>query len=231
MPTDLEGKEGETLLPLCDFSRRMARFSRGFFDCAARAGHALRETKAAELVEFALALPLILVMIVGLLDFAHAYEIKQALANAAREGARLGASEGNSPDLTNYPAMAVSAQAIYDDVTTYLTNAGIDTSYFINPTFSPCVVAPTANYPGNTGGFCWQFYSSGNYGLRIERAVILNNIDSNGGMTFATRVTLNYPYDYSFGFNHVINLVVPSAKVSPTIEISTDAMMANQGNN
>ncbi|MEJ2006954.1 MAG: pilus assembly protein [Acidobacteriota bacterium] len=230
MPKDLESKEGETLLPLRDFSRRPARFSRGLIDCTARAGRAFRETEAAELVEFALALPLILVMVVGLLDFANAYNVKQKLANAARAGARLGAAEGTTRDIELYPAMVPSVQAIYDDVTTYLQNAGLDIS-FINPTYSPCVVAPTANYPGNTQGYCWQFYSSGNYGLRIERAVQLNNVDSNGNTIYATRVTLNYPYDYSFGFNHVINLVVPSATVSPTIEISADAMMGNQSNN
>ena len=40
------------------------------------------------LVELALALPLLLLILVGIFEFARAYSIKQSLVNAAREGAR-----------------------------------------------------------------------------------------------------------------------------------------------
>jgi Flp pilus assembly protein TadG len=39
-------------------------------------------------VELALALPLLLLILVGIFEFARAYSIKQSLVNAAREGAR-----------------------------------------------------------------------------------------------------------------------------------------------
>ena len=74
-------------------------------------------TEAAELLEFALLLPILLVMVVGLMDFATAYNIKQKLANAAREGARMGSSQPVSDLDTSDPA---SIDAIKDDVVTYL---------------------------------------------------------------------------------------------------------------
>ena len=40
-------------------------------------------------MELALALPLLLLILVGIFEFARAYSIKQTLVNAAREGARV----------------------------------------------------------------------------------------------------------------------------------------------
>lgn len=44
----------------------------------------------AELVEFALALPLMLVLVTGVFDFGMAFQQYEVVTNAAREGARLG---------------------------------------------------------------------------------------------------------------------------------------------
>ena len=46
--------------------------------------------RGAELVEFALILPLILVLIMGIFDFGLAFQRYEVVTNAAREGARLG---------------------------------------------------------------------------------------------------------------------------------------------
>jgi len=181
----------------------------------------VRETEAAELLEFALALPLILAMVVGLLDFSHAYNLKQKLANAVREGARIGGSETivdtsqSSPD---------SVKAIKDDVTTYLLDAGINTS-FIGTTLS-WTPTPTSlgTYYTTKGGV--------NYGLKIERNVLITYTDPNTSKVvtmYATRVTLYYPYDWTFGFNQIIKLLVPSATFTNPIRIETDAMMVNPG--
>src|SRR5262245_65544382 len=49
--------------------------------------------RGAELVEFALVLPILLVVIAGLWDFGRAYRTYQAITNSAREGARLDVSQ------------------------------------------------------------------------------------------------------------------------------------------
>jgi len=42
------------------------------------------------LVEVAIALPILLALLVGIFEFARAYNVQQVITNAAREGARLG---------------------------------------------------------------------------------------------------------------------------------------------
>lgn len=175
-------------------------------------GNRWKATEAAELVEFALLLPVLLVMVVGLMDFATAYNIKQKLANAAREGARLGSSQPTCDLSTGSPA---SIQAIKDDVTTYLEQAGVNTS-FINSNMTYDTSSLTATYYTSSGGT--------NYGLEIERNV---QVDSSGTVLPSTRVTLIYPYDWTYGFNHLIRLLIPSAGSITQISIPTDALMVN----
>ena len=53
----------------------------------------------AELIEFAMALPLMLVLVTGVFDFGLAFQQYEVVTNAAREGARLGSlSAGYSSD-------------------------------------------------------------------------------------------------------------------------------------
>lgn len=194
-------------LPLTSLDSRAAL--RRAARASTRAARPCREERGAELVEYALVLPLLLVLLVGLLDFAMAYHIKQKLSNAAREGARLGASQGIIDITQTNPP---SVQAINDTVVAYLTDAGVNTS-FIGSTMQPA------------GGFTWTYYSAGSYGLRVQR--IVNVPISGGGTKSATQVTLTYPYNWTFGFNNIIKLLIPSANVGAPISIPADAIMVN----
>jgi Flp pilus assembly protein TadG len=173
-----------------------------------------REIEGAELLEFALALPLILVMVAGLLDFARAYNIKQQLANAVREGARYQANETGDKN-SSTPS---SVPTLRDEVVAYLTNAGVKTSF----------IGTTLSYTGppiSTG--TWYTTIGGvNYGLKVERNVLI--LDTASATTIpATRVTLYYPYDWTFGFNSIIKLLIPSATFTNPLRIQTDATMSN----
>ena len=53
-----------------------------------------REERGAALVEFALALPLLLVVLAGIVDFGMTFQRYELLANAAREGARMATLPG-----------------------------------------------------------------------------------------------------------------------------------------
>ncbi len=50
------------------------------------------------LAEVAIALPILLLMLVGIFEFARAYQIQQVVVNAAREGARQGVLQGVDVD-------------------------------------------------------------------------------------------------------------------------------------
>ena len=61
-----------------------------------------RDERGQALVEFALILPIILLLVVGMLEFARAWNLHQVMTDAAREGARravIGGHEGSKrPD-------------------------------------------------------------------------------------------------------------------------------------
>jgi len=48
----------------------------------------LREQRGASAVEFALVLPLLIVLVVGIAEFGHAFQVQGTLSAAAREGVR-----------------------------------------------------------------------------------------------------------------------------------------------
>ena len=74
-----------------------------------------RRDSGQSLVEFAIVLPILLALLVGIFEFGVAWNRKQVLTNAAREGARLAVLPSISdPDTVDFV------------VDTYLTSAGID---------------------------------------------------------------------------------------------------------
>lgn len=59
-----------------------------------RFGQRLRAARGAQLVEFALVLPLLLLVVLGILDFGLLFQRYEAVTNAAREGARVAVLQG-----------------------------------------------------------------------------------------------------------------------------------------
>lgn len=76
----------------------------------------LRSERGAELVEFALVLPLLLLLIAGIADFAFLFHSMEVSTNAAREGARLATLPGY--DLNDW-------EAVKTRVTEYLDAGGL----------------------------------------------------------------------------------------------------------
>lgn len=56
-------------------------------------GRFLRDSRASQMYEFAITLPILLMLAVGIADFGQAFELQNQLTMAAREGARFAASE------------------------------------------------------------------------------------------------------------------------------------------
>jgi hypothetical protein len=73
----------------------------------------LRSERGAELIEFALVLPLLLFVIMGLVDFGFMFQRFEVVTNAAREGARMAV-------LAGYTDADVEAR-----VRNYLTTGGV----------------------------------------------------------------------------------------------------------
>ena len=168
--------------------------------------------KGVELLEFALVLPLLLLLLVGILFYGGAWATKDVLAGAARDAARVAVNDFN--DTTN-PQCAggtpCSVQAAASAAVAAIGNANVDT----------CGLVPSTNPPASSGAFAWTYTSGGcassgqPWTMVIERAVP----QTVGGVNvMATRITLSYPYAWNF--------VAVNPFGSP-ITVGTQAMMTN----
>lgn len=184
-----------------------------------RARRQAANTAGAQLLEFAFLVPMLLVALVGILDFGAGFYLKQKLTNAAREGARI-ATNQITIDLTSTDCPTTGAaspctvEAVRNAVVNYLQNANVETSTI--------GVAPT-----KTGAMEWTYYSSstGDPILVINRGFAVT--DPGGNMIVSTRVALNYPFPWMF--DRIMRLMIPSSTFSSPIVISSEAIMKNLG--
>src|SRR5216683_2014739 len=86
-------------------------------------GHLAANTRGSQILEFAVALPLLLVFVVAIYDFGRAFNTKEKLNFAARDGARFGSTQPTS-DLSQGTPLSVTA--IRDLVDADLLAAGIN---------------------------------------------------------------------------------------------------------
>jgi Flp pilus assembly protein TadG len=170
-----------------------------------------RGQRGSQLLEMALALPFLLVFVVGLSDFGGAYNLKQKLSNAAREGARFGISQ--SPlDLGDSPPASIVA--IQNTVANYLTNAGLTTCTFSSG-------SPTASGSGTTRQ--WTISGGTNCSIVIQRG---NATITSGGTTLvSTQVSVTYPVSWTF--NKVIGLLSHGSSPALPVSLTSVAFMEN----
>jgi Flp pilus assembly protein TadG len=82
----------------------------------------VRAQSGAEVIEFALTLPLLLLVVLGIIEFGFLFQEYEVVTNAAREGARIAV-------LPTYSADAASTQAnVTARVNQYLSTAGLSTA-------------------------------------------------------------------------------------------------------
>jgi len=146
----------------------------------------LLSAEGTQLLEFALVLPILLVLAVGGSDFGRAYNLKQKLTNAAREGARIAVQQTQADLTQNTPA---TVQGVRNAVVAYLQSENLETSFI-------------GASPTKTGPMEWTYYSSasGSAILVIDRgAVVSVTVGSTTMLAVSTKITLRYPFRWSFG--------------------------------
>jgi len=172
----------------------------------------LRETDAAALIEFAVALPLLVVLVVGIFDFGGAFNLKQKLNNAVREGARFASAQPTN-DLTLAQPPSVSAVRFLVD--SYLQTAKID----------DCGLNTATEV--QVSGLAWQF--TGNTGcttiLSVSRGVAVP-VNIGGSTVTMLCTTVSITHSYQWHFNNVIQLLVPGARYTFT-DLHSDATAIN----
>lgn len=181
-----------------------------FFGCFGR------RCSGAQILEFALATPLLLVMAIGILDFGQAFNLKQKLNNAAREGARF-AVEESCADCTQ--AAPSTTQSIENSIVNYLTNAGVNLCGLTGtttPTIGPQAFASwTFTSPQTCPG------TSANFTIEIDRGNVFTN--SAGAEVPSSLIIVNSPFVWTF--TSVIRLLGAGSNAPSTI--SSNAIMEN----
>ena len=178
----------------------------------------LDDTTGSQLLEFAVALPLLVVFVVGIFDFGGAFDLKQKLSNTTREGARFASTlPTNDLDAIGTPP---SITAIRDLVVSHLQAARLN----------DCGLAGQAP-AGSAATMIWTYTAAGGgcpapLVLTIERSYAFTTVvGANTFKEISTRVTLQYPY--SWHFNKVIQMLVPGATYLGVSQITTDATVPN----
>lgn len=196
--------------------------------CVDLAHSRCRDDRGAQLVEFAVTLPLMMVFVVGIFDFSGAFTLKQKLTNIARDAARAAAAEPAS-DLGNTTTLPVSVSDSFQAVKNYLATNKIN----------DCGIAT----PARSTGLTWKSTATGNgcvtpgLILTINRGYYFPQTGASlpsvsctsqppAGQTaiIGTCVSIQYPYPWRFG--RVASLL-GSAVALPT-EISATAVAMNE---
>jgi Flp pilus assembly protein TadG len=175
------------------------------------------------MVEFAVSLPLLLVLVVGIYDFGGAFNLKQELNNAVREGARYGAS-ASTADLSQQ-ASATPPTVV---ATAILVDSYLQTARMNDCGLNAVVTTGTAAF---SSPLTWTYTASGcSYGtltLTIQRGYsqVAGTVASTNIQVIYTQVSIKYPYQWQF--NRVIQLLVSGSSYAGTTLISTSATVPN----
>jgi Flp pilus assembly protein TadG len=166
------------------------------------------QTTGSQIAEFAVSLPLLAAVIIGITDFSSAFNLKFKLSNAAHEGARLASTQTTS-DLTDTPPASITA--IRDIVNSYLVGDRVNTCGLETAT-------PT------NAGLVWTYTAStgcpGTFTLTIDRG----DTTITGGLTVeATRVTVSYPFQWRF--SKVIRVLIPGAVYQGVSNLTNQSVM------
>jgi len=191
----------------------------------------LRGDCGSQLVEFAVALPLLVVFVVGIFDFSGAFTLKQKLTNAARDAARTAASEPLT-DLSATVPMSVSD-----------TFWSID-NYLRANQINDCGIGP-GNHTHAAGSTTWTYSHTGSGCAPSGLVIVINRgfyvpataaavpagtsctVQSAAGQTavIATCVSIQYGYGWTFG--HAVSLLGATAMLPSTISATAVAMNEN----
>ena len=179
------------------------------------------DSSASQIVEFAVALPLLVVFVVGIFDFGNAFGVKYRLTSAVREAARLATTEPSS-DLSD-PNTAVngSVQAVASLVGNQLL------AYKVND----CGLDLLANQTITQSGLVWTYQASsgcpGTLTLVIDRGYVFpaaaSSVYAGGLVVEGTHITISYPYRWQF--NNVMQLL--GGTYAATSQISAEVTMQN----
>jgi Flp pilus assembly protein TadG len=175
----------------------------------------LQDAQGAALLEFAIALPLLVVFVVGIYDFSGAFE------QAAQEGAIVAGAQPMS-DIVVSNSNPDSLQPVVTAVFNSLLASGV------LPNGTTCTAPGTVSGP--TGGLTWTYTISGCPDILtivINRGWMCPAPCTATPSAIGTTLTVSYPYHWRF--NSVIQLLFPGPSgYAATTLVTESATVHNQ---
>ena len=166
----------------------------------------VHDQRAAQIVEFAVALPLLVVFVVGIFDFSTAFTFKQRLTNMARDAAHVAGVDPSNDVLAGTP-LPISVADV----------AQIIDNYLLVNNINDCGLSTQTSAPANSG-LTWTFNANNNGCPPAGLTIIVNRgyyfpatgatvppvscqSQSPGARTalIGTCVSVQYPYPWKFG--------------------------------
>ena len=182
-----------------------------------RASRVVGNDRGSQIMEFAISLPLLVVLVVGIYDFAQAFNVKQKLNFAAKDGARLGAIQPTN-DLSQ--PTPISVAAIRDLVDADLIAEGLQ----------DCGLSASPLLPTGTSPVSWMAtatcQSKNDLTLTIDRGFLISPASASEPYLISTHVSISYPYQWHF--TGAVQLVAPGASFAGPSPLTIDAVAANQ---
>ena len=146
--------------------------------------------EGAELIEFAFVLPFLFVLLVGVMDFGGAWAVRDKIAGAVRDGARVAVATFNDSTNPQCGGTSCAVQAAADATIETLNNANVDTCGMTG-----------AGMAATGAPFTWRNTvvcgNGGRFRLTVARAV--PEVDGSSGanvQVLTTQVTITYPYTF-----------------------------------
>ena len=175
--------------------RELANFSKSARSEALSVVSSLLDERGAAILEFAIALPLLVLFVVGIYDFSGAFNQKLKMEQAAQGGAIIAGTQPTS-DITSSNGNPDSLQAVVTAVFNSLAGSGV----LPNANQGTCVL-PVA--PGPVNVLTWTYTISGcnsAYTTNNDLTIVINraSVSSGSPAALCTLVTVTYPYHWKF---------------------------------
>ncbi len=186
-----------------------------------------RDESAAQLVEFAVALPLLVVFVVGIFDFSSAFTLKQKLTNIARDAARVAAADPANDLQSPSTAVPASVADAFQDVDKYLLANNIN-DCGITPSSSPVGLTWTSTAGGSGCGLTIiinrGYYFPAN---STTLASVTCTSQPPGGQTAVIGTCVSIQYAYPWRFGKAASLLGRTASLPTQITATAVAMNEN----
>ena len=186
----------------------------------------LRQAEGSAILEFAIALPLLVVFVVGIYDFGGAFNQKQKIEQAAQEAAIIAAAQPTS-DLQPAAGKTANPDSLLPVVTAVVNSLGGSGVINLASCSAPVASGPR---PALTWTYkisnCSTLYSQDKLVITINRGWKAKVTSQSDLYVVGTMVTVAYPYNWRF--NSVIQVLIPGASYAPVTNLQESATAHSQ---